>query len=59
MADRWSALHALQDELLHMNLGYNNLVNLSLALRNEFPPPAILYGDFEGSWITDDKLFPQ
>jgi hypothetical protein len=48
-----------QDELLHMGLGYRNLVNLSQALRKEFPPPAILYGNFEGAWITNDKLFPR
>ena len=47
------------DELLHMNLGYDNLVNLSQALRAQFPEPAILYGNFEGSWITNDKLFPR
>ena len=32
-----------QDELLHMDLGYESLVNLSQALRKEFPAPAILY----------------
>ena len=47
------------DELLHMNLGYDNLVNLSQALRTQFPKPAVLYGNFEGSWITNDKLFPR
>lgn len=34
-----------QDELLHMDLGYESLVNLSQALRKEFPAPAILYGN--------------
>ena len=47
------------DELLHMGLGYDNLVNFSLALRAQFGPEAILYANMEASWLTDDKLFPR
>ena len=42
-----------------MDLGYDTLVNLSQALRKEFPPPAILFGNFEGAWIAHGKLFPK
>ncbi len=47
------------DELLHMSLGYSNLVNLSLALRAELGSDAILYANMEGSWLTNDSLFPR
>ena len=47
------------DELLHMSLGYGTLVSFSLALRTEFGSDAILYANMEGSWLTNDKLFPR